>query len=317
MKVLIVCSGNSENFDFKLHQAFVYEQIETIKEKFNIEYDTFLIKGKGIKGYLKSVPAMRQKIKNFSPDIVHAHFGISGLAANLQRIVPVVTTYHGSDAYLPKVRLLSKIAAGLSGFNIYVSGKIHNKIRRNKLYSIIPCGINLDVFYPVEMKVARHKLNFDQEKVYVIFSSGFDNSVKNSPLAFSALELLQMDIKLIELKNKSREEVNLLLNACNLLLLTSTSEGSPQIIKEAMACNCPIVSTDVGDVREVISDTAGCYISSFRPDDVAEKIKLAIEFNKKTNGLEKVKHFDNNLIAKKIFDIYQMVISNLSQRSNW
>ncbi len=309
MKVLIVCSGNAENFDFKLHQAFVYEQIETIKQKFNIEYDTFLIKGKGIKGYLNSVPAMKQKIKDFSPDIVHAHFGISGLTANLQRKVSVITTYHGSDAYLPKVRLLSIIAAVLSVFNIFVSEKIRNNIRRNKQYSVIPCGINLDIFYPIEMKIARQKLNFDQGKVYVLFSSGFDNSVKNSALAFSGINLLQMDIELIELKNKNREEVNLLLNACNLLILTSISEGSPQIIKEAMACNCPIVSTDVGDIREVISDTEGCYISLFNPDDVADKIKLAIEFNKKTNGREKIKHFDNNLIAKKIYEIYQMIVS--------
>ena len=78
------------------------------------------------------------------------------------------------------------------------------------MYSIIPCGINLDVFYPVEMKIAREKLNLDQEKVYVTFFFGFDNSVKNSPLAFSAIEYVTDEFELIELKNKSREEVNLI-----------------------------------------------------------------------------------------------------------
>ena len=82
---------------------------------------------------------MRKKIKNFSPDIVHAHFGISGLVANLQRKVPVVITFHGSDAYLPKVRLLSKIAAGLSGFNIFVSAKFiirYEEIRCIQLFLV-------------------------------------------------------------------------------------------------------------------------------------------------------------------------------------
>ncbi len=99
-----------------------------------------------------------------------------------------------------------------------------------------------------------------------------------------------------------------MLNASNLLLLTSFSEGSPQIIKEAMACNCPIVATDVGDIKEVIGNTEGCYITSFNPDDVAAKIKLALDFNKRTNGREKIKPFDNELIAKKIYKIYTRII---------
>jgi len=309
MKVLIVCSGNAENFDFKHHQAFVFEQIESIKKAFNIEYDTFFIKGKGITGYLNNIHVLRKKIKKFAPDIVHAHFGLSGLLACLQRKAPVIITFHGSDAYISKVKLLSKVAAGFSRFNIFVSDKIQNRIKGKSNFSIIPCGVNLDKFYPIDMKIAREKLDLENGRKYILFASSFSNSVKNSPLAFSAIGKLKMNAELIELKNRSRDEVNLLLNACNLLLLTSKTEGSPQIIKEAMACNCPIVATDVGDISDVIGKTEGCYLTSFEPDDVTDKVMLAIKFDKRTNGREQIEHLDNNIIVKKIFDIYQIVFN--------
>jgi glycosyltransferase involved in cell wall biosynthesis len=308
MRVLIVCSGNVENFDFTIHQAFIFEQIESLKQVFNIEYDTFFIKGKGIKGYLKNIAPLRKKINSYLPDIVHSHFGLSGLLTCLQRIVPVVITFHGSDAHFSNVNLLSRIAAGLSSYNIFVSDKVQNKIKVNTRCSIVPCGINIDKFYPIDMKIAREKLNMETDKKYILFSSGFENIVKNSPLAFSAIAKLNQGCELIELKNRGREEVNLLLNACNLMLLTSISEGSPQIIKEAMASNCPIVSTDVGDIKEVIGNTEGCYTTSFDPEDAANKIKLALDFNKRTNGRENIKPFDNELIVKKIYKIYSKII---------
>jgi glycosyltransferase involved in cell wall biosynthesis len=305
MKVLVVCSGNTEKFDFTIHQAFIFEQIEVIKQNFCIEYDTFFIKGKGVLGYLLNLPRLQNKIKSFAPEIIHAHFGLSGLFACLQRKTPVVITFHGSDGNVLQIRLLSKIAAAISQFNIFVSDRIQKLIKENKRYSIIPCGINLAVFYPIDMKVARDKLNLKPEKRYILFSSSFTNSVKNAALAFSAVQLLKMECELIELKNKSRNEVNLLLNACNLTLLTSKSEGSPQIIKEAMACNCPIVATDVGDIKKVIGETEGCHITSFDPSDVARKITLALQLNERTNGREKIIHFDNKLIAEKVYKVYK------------
>jgi teichuronic acid biosynthesis glycosyltransferase TuaC len=307
MKVLVVCSGNVENLDFKIHHSFVYEQIESVRKDYRIEYDTFFIKGKGIVGYLKNLKTLKNKIRDYSPDFVHAHFGLSGLLSCLQKIVPVVITFHGSDINVTKIKYLSRMAAVLSQHDIFVSDKLHDKIRGSKKYSIIPCGINLDSFYHIDKKEAREKLNMDPAKKYILFSSSFTNAVKNAALAFASIGLLKFNVEFIELKDKNREQVNLLLNACNLLLLTSTSEGSPQVIKEAMACNCPIVATDVGDIRDVISNTEGCYIATFDPADVAEKIKLALDFNKRTNGRDKIQHFDNNIIAKKIFDIYQEV----------
>ena len=77
-----------------------------------------------------------------------------------------------------------------------------------------------------------------------------------------------------------------------------------------MACNCPIVSTDVGSVEEIIDHTKGCYLTSFDPDDVSEKLKLAIVFGKRTNGHQKIRHLDNDIIAKRIISIYKSILPN-------
>lgn len=102
------------------------------------------------------------------------------------------------------------------------------------------------------------------------------------------------------------------MNAPDILLLTSLWEGSPNVIKEAMACNCPILSADVGDGAKVIRKTDGCYICSYDPEDVAEKIKEALEFGKRTNGREKIKHLDEKIIAQKIIGVYNEVLSNIA-----
>lgn len=128
-----------------------------------------------------------------------------------------------------------------------------------------------------------------------MFAGAFDNWVKNSKLAIESVMNIS-DTELLELKGYNRNQVSLLMNACDVILITSFSEGSPQVIKEAMACNLPIVSTDVGDVKEVIGNTEGCYITSFDPKDVAEKIKMALDFGKRTNGRENIKHFVINLL---------------------
>lgn len=307
MKILIVCSGNSGSIS-----PFIKEQVDSII-KLGVEVEIYSITGKGIFGYLRNLPTLKNKIKNFKPNLIHAHYGLSGLVSCLQTTVPVVITFHGSDAYINYVKILSKIAARLSAFNIFVEGKIKDRIKDHKKYSIIPCGVNLDNFSPMGKKFARDLIGLDSEKKYILFSSSFDNDVKNYDLAKCAIQRIKDDIKIIELKNKTRAEVNLLFNACDLALLTSKSEGSPQFIKEAMACNCPIVATDVGDIRELIGDIEGCYITSFNPDDAAAKIKSAIDFsntNGRTKGRETILHLDNKFIAKSILAVYQQVQEN-------
>ena len=300
MKVLIVCRKNPGI------SPFITEQADAIKDK-GIDLQYFFIQGKGLKAYMNSYSHLKKQIAVFKPDVIHAHYGLSGLFANLQRSVPLVTTFHGGDINYWKSRPFSLIAVNLSRYNIFVSFKLARKAHARKNYTVQPCGVDLATFKPIDKKLARQKLKLSPDQTYILFAASFNNWIKNIALARAAIEKTDHDIHLIELKAYTRKEVNLLLNACDLVFMTSFMEGSPQIIKEAMACNCPIVSTNVGSVEEIIDHTAGCFLTSFDPEDVSEKLKLAIDFGRRTNGSEKVAYFDNELIAERIISVYKLV----------
>ncbi|MBB3188024.1 glycosyltransferase [Microbacter margulisiae] len=304
MKVLIVCSKTNGKI-----APFITEQVESL-QPFNLSFDYFFIENKGIKGYLQAFFALKQTIKKGEPTLIHAHYGLSGLLANLQRRIPVVTTYHGSDINNPKVKCFSKIAIRLSQYNIFVSEQLALKIRYRSCFLVIPCGVNLSLFYPVEKQLARQALGWDTRAKYILFAGNPEDKVKNFTLAQQATETLE-NVYLIPLVNYRREEVNLLMNAADVALMTSITEGSPQFIKEAMACNCPIVSTDVGDVNNLISTTDGCFITSFDKEAVVHSIKAALDFSstgKRTDGRLKIQGqgIDLATVASRINAIYQL-----------
>lgn len=306
MKVLIVANSKAETFS-----PFVTEQVDAIRE-YGIVVDYFGVVGKGALGYLKNVKKLKRKIKVFKPDVIHSHYGLSGLLANLQRKVPVVTTYHGSDINIPSIRRLSKIAIRLSKFNIFVSEKTKNLVNSKSNSDLIPCGIDMKLYGDLSRSVVRQKYNYTDKEQLVLFAGAFANQVKNARLAQEAVSLLP-NVKLIELKGYTRSQVIELMYASDVFLMTSFTEGSPQVIKEAMACCRPIVSTDVGDVRWVMGDTNGCYICSHEPQNCADKIKQALEFsesNNQTNGCKRIEALglDNKIVAKKIIEIYNNII---------
>lgn len=305
MKVLILCSKNSGRI-----APFIVEQVDAL-QKTGVHCDYFTVEGKGISGYLGCFAPMKRKIKEYKPDLIHAHYGLSGLLANLQRKVPVITTYHGSDINNDKVFRLSKWAIKLSAYNIFVSKNNKEKAQSVKKSSVIPCGIDTQLFQPMDKTEAMQKLGLAEDEKSVLFAGSFDNQVKNPNLAKNAVSLLPNKVNLIELKGYSREEVAALMNAVDVCLMTSYSEGSPQFIKEAMACNCPIVSVDVGDVREVIGVTQGCYVcDTYSPEEVSDKIQQALSFAQRTNGRERIIGLGLNeeSITEKIVNVYKKVL---------
>ena len=324
-KLLFVGTGHGNKLP-----SYVEEQMAAL-QNCGIQVLRYGITGKGVLGYLCSLPALKRAIQQHQPNLIHAHYGLSGLLANLQRRVPVVTTYHGSDINEPNILRFSKIAMRLSAHNIFVSQRnvalalSPNSLityRLKKRYTLLPCGVNIPKPWS-EMQTQRlEQLTLNQwvqEKLnagvkHVLFAGAFNNAVKDPELAKAAInELVHegINVDLIELKGYNREQVNALMYNCDALLMTSKTEGSPQVIKEAMACGCPIVSVDVGDVAERVSGVEGCYIVPTRePKDIAEALRKAIAFEGKTNGRERILEMglSNEQVAKRLMAIYQSLV---------
>lgn len=310
LKILTVCSGNVGD----VPAPFITEQMESIRHIYGAEIDYFLIEGRGYKGYLKNFPRLLERLRAGNYDLIHAHYGLSALLANFQRRIPVVATFHGCDVNDSATRPFSWLAYVLSARSIFVGKLMTRWFSAKREPVVIPCGIDLSIFRPIAKEEARHRLNLDPIKKYALFSSAFSVPVKNYDLAKQAVERLETELEIIELKGYSRDEVCLLLNAVDIALLTSIREGSPQFIKEAMACNCPIISTDVGDVRNVFASSAGCFLCDPTPTSVAEAIQKALDLKQRTNGREQLlaQNLDLPSIAGRIKDVYQSLLPRQS-----
>jgi glycosyltransferase involved in cell wall biosynthesis len=305
MRILVVASHNQGDF-----APFIIEQAQAL-EAVGCIIDFFGVEGKGIKGYLNNLSALKRKIMVFQPDVVHAHYGLSGLLACMQRKVPVVVTFHGSDINDPRVLRFSKRAMRLSAWNVFVSRKTLEIAHPKRNYTLLPCGVNMNGSQQTDREEARELLGLSVDKPYVLFAGAFDVEVKNAPLAKETVALLNdSTIELLELKGYSRKEVTLLMCAADAFLMTSFTEGSPQVIKEALACGCPIVSVDVGDVKERVDGVEGCYVSTTRePLELAGLLQKAMTFEGKTKGREKLlaNGLDNCMVAKHLMEIYEFV----------
>lgn len=318
MKILVIASDKNGHF-----APFIEEQI-TALQACGMEIIRYGVTGKGIAGYLRELPALRRLIRAERPDIIHAHFGLCGLLATLATIglhTPVVVTYHGCDINAKKNRPFSKVAMCLSAWNIFVSHRqmlnafgTEEKANKNHKWSIVPCGIDTQLFDDEHICTEWYDNTFPS-KNYVLFAGSFDNFVKGPELAKQAVDLYntlhsELPIELLELRGYTREQVVTLMHKCSALLLTSIREGSPQVVKEAMACGCPIVSVDVGDVAERLSGMEGGYVVPTRdPKELALNLEPAIAFGR-TKGREKLLEdgLDNTQIVETLISIYTKFI---------
>ena len=305
MKVLFVSSGRSGDVGY-----VVRNQGESlIRYGVNIEYFTIM---PGFIGYLKAIPRIRKKVRSKSFDIVHAHYSLSALAASMAGSFPMVVSLMGSDAdqnfFLKWMTRIFSVMRWRA--TIVKTDEMKRKLKLKKAY-VIPNGVDTDRFFPVGKEEARQRLQLAPGKKIVLFIAVKNRSEKNLPLAKEAVESLHdRTIDFLHLYDTPNAKIPLYLNSADLLLLTSSREGGVNVIKEAMACNCPIVSTDVGDVSWVTSGTEGCFITGKGHESIAENIKKAIEFRGRTNGRERIFELglDSVSVARKIDEVYRAVM---------
>lgn len=328
MKILEV-SRYKDNFaDHQL--PFVTEQGEAIRA-LGHEVDYFLVLG----NYIKAVKALKAKIREFQPDIVHAHFGLSAITAELQSLVPVVTTFHNGETLNWHVNLMSSLMSLRAKQVIYVAQHIRDlSYFKARNYSIIPCGVPMEQMTIIPKAEARKQLGWSDDKKYILFGGAFSNTRKNYALLKAAIDKLRStlntkrstlpDIECIEMRGLSRAECVLRMCAADLFALPSQSEGSPQALKEAMAVNCPCLATDIADVKELFGDEPGHWIlrnprktherwdaDEKSLDEMAELLKEALKYEGRTKGRERILKLElsNEQVAKRILEIYKRVLS--------
>lgn len=304
MKILVVASGNHAQV-----ASFVTEQAAALRVA-GCQVELFCVKGHGLLGYLRNLKPLKNAIKSFSPNVIHAHYGLCGLLCTLQRRVPVVVTYHGSDINNPAILWFSRLAMRRAAHNIFVSKKLQQKATKTfSLFasSVLPCGIDTTTFHPINREEACLLMKLDSALHYILFAGAFDNDIKDPQLAKEACALLP-GVELLELKGYCRTEVAALMNVADCLLMTSHSEGSPQVIKEALACGCPVVSVDVGDVAEQIEGTNCGVIVEHTPEAIAKALSIQTERSHRPYCKERIERFDNRRIATLLIEIYKTVI---------
>lgn len=318
MRLLLVSRYKTNFADHQL--PFVTEQGEALRDA-GCEVDYFLIRG----NYIRAVRALKAKIRECRPDIVHAHFGLSAITAELQSLVPVVTTFHNGETLNWHVNLLSSLMSLRAKHVIYVAQHIRDlSYFKARNYSIIPCGVSMEQMMITPKEEARKQLGWETDKKYILFGGAFSNERKNYKLLAEAVELLHYTsgVVCVEMKGLTRAECVLRMCAADLFALPSHSEGSPQALKEAMAVNCPCLATDIADVRELFSDEPGHFIlrnprktherwdaDERSLDEMVELLRRALAFNGRTNGRQRILDLElsNEQVAKRIMEVYEDV----------
>lgn len=331
MRILEVSRYKNNFADHQL--PFVTEQGEAIRA-LGHDVDYFLVRG----NYVKAVRALKEKICEFKPNIIHAHFGLSAITAELQNLVPVVTTFHNGETLNWHVNLMSSLMSLRTKHVIYVAQHIRDlSFFKAKNYSIIPCGVPMEQMIITPKEEAREQLGWDADKKYILFGGAFDNVRKNYALLRTGLELLQGrsdwhsveggeqlgGIVCVEMKGLTRSECVLRMCAADLFALPSHSEGSPQALKEAMALNCPCIATDIADVCELFGSESGHWIlrnprktqerwdaDERSQDEMVELLKEALAFEGRTNGRKRIEELQltNEAVANRIINIYTEIL---------
>lgn len=254
-------------------------------------------------------------------DIVHGHYGLWCLAARLQWTTPIVASFLGDDLFgklLPDgrwrkrdepVKRVSRWLCHVVDAVIVKSEGMKKAARapEGKVF-VEPNGVDFELFRPVARADARAALGWDQDRYYVLFGNDPKRAVKNFPLAQATIERLRergIPAELVVANGLPQTQVVQYLNASNALILPSFYEGSPNIVKEAMACNVPVVATDVGDVSQVIGRTGGCKVCPAEPDALAAALQEAISLVGPTTGRTDIAHLENSIVAQQVIAVYE------------
>lgn len=289
---------------------FVKQQVESLTAK-GVEVDVLFVNGPGNKlHYFWGVRRFRSQLARRRYHLIHAHYVYSGIIARLQLHTPVVVTFHSGEVLQGRLEpWLSRRLVGRVDAVVAVSGEVQAAIGEACRY-VIPCGVDTDRFSPVPKEECRAALGLPQHEKLVLFAAA-PRPEKRRDLAEAAVAIAQQRdsaVRFLPVSNEPPERMPLYMNAADVLLLTSDKEGSPQVVKEALACNLPVVSVPIGDVPDLTSGISGCRICNRDPADIAENLTSVLETGR-CDGRPRIEsHYSLPVIADSVLGVYRDVL---------
>lgn len=319
MRVLYVIPGTPEGSEF----IFSKRQIACMEAAGVTTSKVFLRSRTSIPFLVRAIGRLKDEIRGFRPDIVHAQFGtVNGIMCVCAGANPLVVTFRGGDLNPTREvsrirslagRLISQLAALRAAAIICVTAKLRARLWWRKHRSrVIPNGLDLSLFSPMPKEDARAALGWQRTDRVVLFNAGRNARAKRLDLALAAIEHARLRVTGLRFEilrgETAPEMVPLYLNAADCLLVTSDWEGSPNIVKEALACNLPVVAVDVGDVPERLAGVNPSHIVERSPEALGRCVAEVLLENRRSNGRDKIAHLSDKAVAQQILEVYRQVL---------
>ncbi|MGE0826101.1 MAG: glycosyltransferase [Candidatus Binatia bacterium] len=309
--------------------TFIEQQVTSLRHH-GVEVDVFFLDRArlGMRSYGGLGRQVRARLTASQPDIVHVMYG--GIMADVvTRVItdrPTVVSFCGSDLY--GEHLSGYLRKVIAGYGVLASHRaaqratgviVKSKLLREKLprtldqskVRIIPNGVDLDQFQPLDQQRCQQRLGWERQHLHVLFPANSGDPVKRPQLARAAVERVaqcSFPVEFHELRGVPHQTVRYWLNASDVVLLTSRHEGSPNIVKEALACNIPIVSVTVGDVPERIAGISGCYLADPEPNDLAAKLQLVFTGSRRVAGRPRMQDLSLDTVAARLCNFYDDIL---------
>lgn len=307
--------------------AFIKGQIDSLT-RVGVQPTVLHLEGRAGWKYLKGAWQVRRLAQSGQFDLVHGHYGLSGIIARAQWRLPVVVSFCGSDLLgtpdergrRPVIRRLETmsnlvLARFVNGIIVKSTGMLRVLWPTPRVpTAVIPNGVDLNLFRRVERADARRKLGLRDDTRFAVFPANPSNRQKGFRTAQLAVEQLRAKgcmIELVPVFGRPQRDLVDLYSAADVVVLPSLSEGSPNVVKEAMACGAPLVVADVGDVRDILGNTPGCVIAERTPGAFARAIASVLELpQSQTSGRERVAHLSLDAVATQVRGIYEAALAD-------
>lgn len=320
----VLCVANAWPDGESVAGIFVKRQVESLR-RLGCEIDVVVVGRTSGKRWTRDVKAFREQVAARGYEVIHAQYGgrtaLAGVA--IAAGTPFVVSFCGTDlnglcvgkhwerAYAAAGVLCSQLAAPMASQIILKSDALRKKLwlgRDRRRAQVVPNGVDFDLFRPMDRRAARERLGWPAHRPVALVSGQSDSSVKRVDLAQAAVDAARSQIPGLALEvlhGVPPDDVPIYLNASDVVMMTSQHEGSPNIVKEALACDVSVVSVEVGDVRQWLDGTLGCWVVERHPAALGEAVARAVRFGGRSNGRTAVARLSLDAVGSMILQIYR------------